>query len=190
MNAAKQAAWLCVALLALAFSGWYFASSSLVIKLDDQTLSTTPDTIISQLTVQQFDANGQLSHYLQTPLLRHIPLDNTHLLTEPRIIIAQPNQPAWEINAKNATALKGGEQITFHHDVIIHQKQDEHRAESTFTTEELTYFPKKQLATTPKDITFVQDGNVVQSTGMKAHLAQNRIQLLSNARGTYVPKHG
>ena len=190
MNAAKQAAWLFITLLALAVSGWYFASSSIVIKLDDQTLSNTPDTLISHLTVQQFDANGQLSHYLQTPLLRHIPLNNTHQLTTPHIIIAQPNQPAWEIHAQNAIALHGGEQITFNHDVIIHQKQDVHRQESTFTTEELIYFPKDKLATSTKDITFVQAQNVVKSTGMKAWLAENRIQLLSNARGTYVPTHG
>ena len=190
MNAAKQAAWLLIALLALAGSGWYFASSTPVIKLDDQTLSTTPDTIISQLTVQQFDVKGQLSHYLQTPLLRHIPLDDTHLLDTPHIIIAQPNQPVWEIHARKAVALRGGEKITFKNDVIIHQKKDEHREETTLNTEELIYFPKKKLATTQKEITIVQAKNTVRSTGMKAWLAENRVKLLNNARGTYVPNHG
>lgn len=190
MNAAKQAAWLFIALLMLAISGWYFASSSTVFKLDNQTLSTSPDTIIKHLTVQQFDANGQLSHYLKTPLLRHIPLENTHQLKTPHILIAQPNQPAWEIHAKSATAIHGGEQITFNNNVIVHQKQDKNRETSTFKTELLTYFPKKQLATTPKEMTFEQAGNVVHSTGMNAYLAQNRIQLLNNARGTYAPNHG
>ncbi len=190
MNAAKQAAWLFIALLALAVSGWYFASATAVIKLDNQTLSTSPDTIIKHLTVQQFNANGTLRHSLKTPLLRHIPFDNTHQLTTPYIIIFQPNQPAWEINAKTATALHGGEQITFNNHVVVHQKQDANRQASTFKTEELTYFPKQQLATTPKEITFEQAGNVVHSTGMKAYLAQNHIQLLNNASGTYAPNHG
>lgn len=190
MNAARQAAWLFITLLALAISGWYFASSSVIFKMDVQALSTTPDTEISQLTVQQFDVNGQMSHYLQTPLLRHIALNNTHQLTTPHIIIAQPNQPNWEIHAQNATALHGGEQITFNENVIIHQKQDAHRQASTFTTEELVYFPKDKLATSTKEITFAQAQNVVRSTGMKAYLADNHIQLLSNARGTYAPNHG
>lgn len=190
MNAAKQAAWLFVALLTLSVSSWYFASSTYLIKLDNETLSTSPDTIIKHLTVQQFDAHGQLSHYLKTPLLQHIPLDNTHQLATPHIIITQPNQPAWEIHAKSATALYGGEQITFNNHVIVHQKQEESRPESTFKTEELTYFPKKQLATTRREMTFEQAGNVVHSTGMNAYLAQNRIQLLNNARGTYAPNHG
>lgn len=190
MNAAKQAAWLFITLLALAGSGWYFASSKIVIKLDNQTLSTTPDTIIQHLTVQQFDAKGQLSHYLQTPLMHHIPLDNTHLLKTPHIIIAQPNKPSWEINAREATALQGGQQITFKHHVIIHQGKNEHLEATTLSTEELTYFPKTQQALTEKEITIVQNKNSVHSTGMKAYLAENRVQLLNNARGTYVPNHG
>lgn len=190
MNATKQAEWLFLALLALAGSGWYFASSSRVIKLDDQTLSTTPDTIISELTVQQFDAQGQLSQYLQTPLMRHIPQDNTHQLETPHIIITQPNQPAWDIHAQKATALHGGQQITFNHEVIIHQKKNKNREETTLTTEELTYFPKNQLATTTQEITILQAKNTVRSTGMNAWLADNRVQLLNNARGTYAPNHG
>jgi len=190
MNAAKQATWLFITILALAGSGWYFASSTPVIKLDDQTLSTTPDTIIRELTVQQFDAKGQLSHYLQTPLMHHVPMDDTHQLDTPHIIIAQPNQPSWEINAREAIALKGGHHITFKKNVTIHQKKDEHREETTLTTEELTYFPKTQLAITEKNITMMQAKNTVRSTGMKAWLADNRVQLLSNARGTYAPNHG
>ena len=190
MNAAKQAVWLFLAILALAGSGWYFASSSPVVKLDDQTLSTTPDTIIKQLTIQQFDAKGQLSHYLQTPLMRHVPLENTHQLDTPNIIISQPNQPSWEINARQAIALNGGQQITFKNDVTIHQKKDAHREETTLSTEELTYFPKSQLATTEKNILILQAKNSVRSTGMNAWLAENRVQLLSNARGTYAPNRG
>ena len=190
MNAVRQAAWLFIALVALSCSGWYFARSSLVIKLDDETLSTTPDAIINQLTVQQFNDQGELSHYLHTPLMTHTPLENAHQLTTPHIIISQPNQPAWDIHAKEARALHNGQQITFNHHVVIHQKQDEHRQETTFTTEELTYLPKEKLATTPKEITLVQAKNVVRSKGMKAYLADNHVQLLSNARGTYAPNDG
>lgn len=190
MNAAKQAGWAFITLIMMACSGWYFASSSSIATLDDQTLSTTPDTIVSQLTVQQFDANGELSHYLHTPNMRHIPLNNTNQLATPHIIIHQKNQPAWEIDANEATALHGGLQITFNTNVIIHQQKDQHTQESTLKTEELTYYPKEQLATTLKDVTFVQAGNKVQSTGMNAYLAESRVQLLSNTRGTYAAAHG
>jgi lipopolysaccharide export system protein LptC len=189
LNAAKQAAWLCVMLISLACSGWYFASSKPVRKLDEHTLSTTVDTIVTNLTVHQFDKNGRLASYLKTPLMRHIPVNNTHWLTTPHIIIAQENQPSWEIHAQQATALHGGQQITFNKKVVIHQDKDEHTLESTLKTEALTYFPKDKLATTSLDVTYERPGTIVQSTGMKAYLAEKRV-LLSQARSTYVPNRG
>ncbi len=189
-NAAKQALWLCLVLLALCSSGWYFANSPPVIKLDNQTLSATPDTIIHHLTVKQFDSKGQLSHYLKTPLLRHIPLDNVHQLTTPNIMISRKAQSPWKIDAKFATAIHGGKQIKFTDHVIIHQQPDGAGKEATLETDELIYFPKTQLATTTKHVTIIQAGNRVESVGMNAYLAENRVQLLSNARGYYAPAHG
>lgn len=190
MNAAKQAAWLFVALVSLACSSWYYASSKPVKKLDEHTLSTTADMIITHLTVHQFDVDGRLVNYLKTPLLHHIPLHNTHWLKTPHIVISQPDQPAWDIHAQQATALNGGQQITFNKDVVIHQAKDDHTQESTLKTEEMTYFPKDKLATTLLDVTYERPGNIVQSTGMKAYLAEKRVLLLGQARGTYAPNRG
>lgn len=190
MNAAKQAAWLFIALLSLGCSGWYYASSKPIRHLDDQTLSKTADMVINNLTVQQFDTDGRLVNYLKTPLMHHIPLNNTHWLKTPHIVIAQPDQPAWEISAQQAIALHGGQQITFNKNVVIHQKNDEHTQESTLKTEEMTYFPKDKLATTLLDVTYERPGNIVQSTGMKAYLAEKRVLLLGQARSTYAPNRG
>lgn len=190
MNAIKQSTWMFLTLIALACSGWYFSGEKVITKLDEQTLSTTPDTIITQLTLRQYNVKGSVSHYLQTPSMHHVPLNNTHHITTPHIIVVQENQPPWEIHAKEATAIQGGQQISFNKNVIIHQKQDEHTQESTLETEEMIYFPHKQLATTAKRVTFTQAGNVVTSTGMKAYLAENRVQLLSNAQATYESNHG
>ncbi|WP_412754066.1 LPS export ABC transporter periplasmic protein LptC [Legionella londiniensis] len=189
MNAAKQAAWLFAALISLACCGWYFASSSHIAQLDEHTLSTTPDTIVNQLTLKQFDANGRLINSLNTPLLKHIPANNTHWFMKPRILITQATDEApWEINALEATSLFGGEQITFNKNVIIHQRSGKH-PESTIKTEEMIYYPQKKLAVTEQEVTFFQPGNIVKSLGMKAYLDKKQVQL-SRARGIYDPKQG
>ncbi len=190
MMATKQAAWLFAALICMACSGWYFASPTVVNKLDARTLSTTADMVIYNLTVHQFDTNGRLVHYLMTPLMRHVPENNTHWLKSPHIVVTQLDQPAWDIRAQQATALYGGQQITFNRNVIAHQPSDEHTQESTFKTEAITYFPKDKLATTLLAVTYERPGNLVQATGMKAYLAEKRVQLLSQARGTYEVQHG
>lgn len=190
MNATKQAIWLFVALASLACSGWYFASSTPLNTLDEHTLSTTADVTVHDLTIHQYDSNGQLSHYLHTPLMRHIPENNTHWFKTPHIIIAQQNQAPWEIHAQQATAINGGQQISFDKHVVVRQKKDGHSEESTFKTEQITYYPKDKLAMTLLDVIYEQPGTTVRSTGMKAYLADKRIQLLSQARGSYVPKQG
>ncbi|KTC65727.1 Uncharacterized protein YrbK clustered with lipopolysaccharide transporters (plasmid) [Legionella adelaidensis] len=191
MNAgSKQAVWIFIALIALACSGWYFASSPIQITLDNQTLANTIDSTATHLTVKQFNAEGKLASLLQTPQMDHIPNENTHLLAAPFIKINQINKPAWEVQSKQAISKEGGQLITFEKDVIIHQKSAEQTAESTLKTELLFYQPKTKLAWTHAKVFFEQMGNIVESKGMKAYLEEKHIQLLSEARATYVPKQG
>ncbi|MDP3704548.1 MAG: LPS export ABC transporter periplasmic protein LptC [Legionellaceae bacterium] len=192
MSLTKHTGWIITAILSVASSVWYFthAPHSIKITLDEQTLSTAIDTIVTELSVQQFDVEGRLIHSLQTPLMQHIPKNNTHLLTTPHIVVKESNQAPWEIRSETATALYGGKQITFNNNVIVHQKKYKQTEETTLTTDEITYFPKNKLATTSKEVTLKQANNQMQSTGMKAYLAENRVQLLGNARGHYEPQHG
>ena len=190
MIAAKQITWLFIALIGIACSGWLFTGSRVGIKLDEHTLSTTVDLSIYNLTVHQFDTNGRLINFLHTPFMHHVPKSNTHWLKNPHIIVSQENQPTVDISAQQATALNGGQQITFNNHVIIHQDKDEHTQESTLTSESITYFPKDKLATTLVDITYERAGHTIQALGMKANLAEKRIKLLSQARGTYDPSRG
>lgn len=189
-SGSKQAVWLFVALVCLAASGWYFASTPKKIdQMDDETLSTTADAIITNLTVQRFDLQGHLINSLKTPLLHHIPRHNQHWFKNPSILVTQEAQAPWEIHAEQATSLQGGEQITFSHQVIIEQKE-KNSVKNTFLTEELTYFPKTKFAITDKEITFKQPGSIVHSLGMEAWLSEKRVKLLNQARGKYDPKQG
>lgn len=188
MNATKQAAWLFSAIIALACSGMYFASSKPVKRLDESILSKTADIVVSNLTVRRFDETGTLINHLQTSMMQHIPENNTHLLTAPRLSLAQTNQPSWEISADMATGLNGGEQITFVQNVIIHQGKNKKGQESTIKTEILDYFSKSKIASTKAPVSFEQPGSIVHSKGMTAYLDDKRVQL-SQARATFEPKH-
>ena len=190
MNTTKYGFWLLGLLLSLVGLGWYLAKPQIIPRLDEETLSKTSDITIQNLIVQQFDVQGQRIHFIETPLLQHKPLNNTHFLQTPHVIVKQRNQPVWEINAKEATALNGGQQITFNKQVIIHQRNDSKTPETTLKTEELTYFPQNQFATTEKHIIVTQAENIIQSIGMQAYLAENRVKLLNNARGTYATNRG
>lgn len=190
MNAVQQAVWLFFTLIILACSGWYFTNLNTVAKLDNETLSTTIDTTVSQLTVRQFNTEGLLINLLTTPMMHHIPKGDVHLLETPHIIIAQENQPYWDIRSQKATSFEGGQRITFIKDVVVHQNPGDKTQESTLKTEEVTYYPKENKATTELFVTFEQPGNFIQSTGMNAYLDEKRVELLHQARGRYAPEKG
>lgn len=190
MNAAKQALWLLLTLMILAGSGWYLNHSKKIATLDNDALSTTIDTTVTQLTVRQFNSEGMLINLLTTPLMEHIPKDDIHLLKTPHIVIKQDDQPAWEINSIKAKSFDGGTRITFIEQVVVHQNPGDKTQESTLKTEEVTYFPKEKRATTNLFVTFEQPGNIIQSTGMNAYLDEKRVELLHKARGSYVPAKG
>jgi lipopolysaccharide export system protein LptC len=189
MNAAKQTFWLFLTLLLLTSSSWYYSHLKPLVKLDNETLSTTVDTTITQLTVRQFNETGQLANVLTTPLMEHIPKENIQLLQTPRIVIKQNDQPSWEICSRKARSFDGGKQITFLKKVVVHQKPGQNTQESTLRTEEVTYFPKEKRASTDLFVTFEQPGNIVESTGMNAYLDEKRVELLHGAKGSYAPNN-
>ncbi len=190
MNAVKQTIWLLFTLIILTVSGWYYVNMESITKLDGDTLSSTVDTTVSQLTVRQFNSEGLLTNLLTAPLMQHIPKGNIHLFQTPHIVIAQEDQPAWEIRSKKAKSLNGGQKIIFSKQVIVHQNPGSKTQESTLKTEEVTYFPKEKKATTDLFVTFEQPGNIVESTGMNAYLDEKRVELLHQARGSYAPAKG
>jgi lipopolysaccharide export system protein LptC len=189
MNIIKQSTWLLLSFFLLLVSGWYYSHMKPIMKLDNETLSTTIDTTVTQLTVKQFNESGGLANLLITPLMEHIPKDNIHLLQTPHIVIEQIDQPAWEIRSLKAKSFEGGQRITFIEKVEVHQKAGKTNQESTLKTEEVTYYPKEKKATTNLFVTFEQPGNLVESTGMNAYLDEKRVELLHGAKGSYAPSN-
>lgn len=190
MNATKQAGWLFLTMISLACLGGYFASSTLITQLDEQTLAKTPNYIVKDLSVRQFNSQGKLINHLMAPEMISIPENNTHWLKSPHIISKQDDQEPWEIFSKKAHSINRGEQITFIKHVIIHQEKSNHNEESTFKTEKLIYFPKNKYATTNQAISFEQPGSIVHSVGMQANLETKHVKLLNKAEATFEPNHG
>lgn len=187
MNNPKQAIGLLFTLFILIASGWYYTKAKPMIRLNNDTLASTVDTTISQLSIKQFDADGLLINSLSTPLMQHIPKGNIHLIQTPHIVINEKDQPAWDITSLKAKSFDGGKRITFIQKVVIHQNSGSKTPESTLKTEEVTYYPKEKKATTDLFVTFEQPGTTIKSQGMNAYLDEKRVELLHAAKGSYVP---
>jgi lipopolysaccharide export system protein LptC len=188
MNTIKQTMLLLFTLVIAVYAGnWYFSNVKIRVHLDNDALSDTIDTTITQLTVKQYSAEGQLVNQLFSPLMEHIPKGDVHWFQTPHIVITKENEPPWDIQSLQARSIDGGKSITFMKHVRVHQNADKKTAESTLKTEEITYYPEIKKATTKLFVTFEQAGNVMQSTGMNAWLDTQRVELLHRAKGRYDP---
>lgn len=187
MKATKRALFFFIGLLTLGFSGWFFASNTPTYKLDENTLLNTPDMIIEQMTLREYDQNGTLANFASSPKILHIQAQNQHQIMSPHIIVHQNNDTPWDIQAKHAISLENGNEITFYEHVRINQRSNAAHGESHLETSEITYYPKKKLAITSKKVKFHQPPTTVEAIGLRADLLENRIQLLQAARGTHEP---
>ena len=189
MNAAKQVTWFFLTLIILVGSGWYYSKSARI-HLDRDALANSIESTVSHLKVRQFNTEGTLTNLLTTPKMQHIQSGDIYLLHSPHILVSQEEQPPWNIHSESARSFDGGKRITFTGNVVVHQKRGDTSQESTLKTEEVTYFPKEKKASTDLLVTYQQPGNIIQSTGMNAYLDEKRVELLHQARGSYVPAHG
>jgi lipopolysaccharide export system protein LptC len=190
MKGASQALWLFLLILGLSISGWYFASTPIQIRLDKTTLDNSIDAEATHLTVKQYNEEGLLVNYLYSPHMQHIPNKNTHILTQPDIQVHQKNKPSWSLTSQKATSVGGGEETTFENQVLIHQDEYEKNQARTIKTDLLHYLSKTKYVWTNAPVIFEQGPNIMRSRGMKAFLDNKSLQLLSEARATYVPNAG
>ena len=188
MSTLKNISLVCCSIVAIASLGWQLMhdTHANTYEMDIKALAKTPDALIYNLRYQQYDTAGQLIHFLESPLIQHIPKRNLHILTTPHIIVMEPGKEPWIIDADSATSIDGGKQIDFNQHVLISQNKQDTNYGTRLSTQALTYFPEQKRAKTTAEITITQAGNQLQSKGMIADLNENRIRLLSNARGHYV----
>lgn len=184
----KSALSLSFSLILLAFLSYYFAQTPQINILDERALSKLPDAIATNLTLMQFDTQGRLSNKLTTPRLTHFPKNDTHWFTMPKIQVQKENNMRWDISANRAKAIHGFKKITFMYNVLINQSDSKNPQPTTFKTEKLFYFPERQFAVSHAPVLFEQAGSQLTSTGMKAWLGKERIQLLSKTHAIYQPQ--
>lgn len=190
MNQLTRFASTILIVMIVVYCGWYLSNRDDVTTLNQEELSTTVDATATRLSVKQFDATGTLVNQLSSPEMQHIPKGNIHWFKNPKIIVVQDEKPAWNISARRAKSIEGGQRIVFMKQVVVHQNAGADTPESTLKTERITYYPDRKKAMTKALVTFEQPGNSMQSMGMNAYLAEKRVELLHRAKGIYDPKKG
>lgn len=141
---------------------------------------------------RQFDEQGQLRYVLVTEEVNHYQYhanrasDRDYTWVEnPDITLLDPEQPPWYLTAERGRSNPGDDSLTLIEQVRLWQEAERGLVE--MTTPEITLWPERQFAKTYKPVKMRAPGGNQEAVGLEADLGEDRIQLLSEVRGTYAP---
>lgn len=146
-----------------------------------------PDAFMENVTVTIFNKQGKPNLKMVTPKMVHYVENDATQITSPQLTLYRQSPQPWYISSQYAKATHGIEQIDFWNDVVIQHAGELNKTATVIKTPSLTVYPNKQVAKTIDLITLIQPNITVQAKGMYADLITGKINLLSQARGEYVP---
>lgn len=149
--------------------------------------TSLPDAYMEGVTSIVMNKQGKPRMILATPKLTHYAENDTTDLVAPQLTMYRNSPQPWYITSDHAKATQGTETVDFWDNVNIHHSADNKNPATLIKTTTLTVHPNKQVAETKDDITMVQPSTIVKATGMYADMNTGNINLLSAARGEYVP---
>ena len=185
--------WLVVAVLVVIFVTMKYTSNQDTATTKQESVKVFPHTFITDVEVRHYDQGGQLHYQMNTPLIRSFQPqakasaeDYSLFQTPVFVLVNDPKKPGWLVTSQEGRLDSNNEWFTLSKEVVARQTSEKH-GETIITTSDLRLNTRKQFAETGKAVTMRAAKSQITGTGMHADMKSDRIQLLSNVKGTYEP---
>ena len=185
--------WLVVAVLVIVFATVKYTSTEDTANTQPAAIKVFPHTFITDVDVRHYDQAGLLHYQMNTPLIRSFQPkgkasteDYSLFQTPVFILVNDPKKPGWLVTSQEGRLDSNNEWFTLSKDVVARQTSEKH-GETTITTSDLRLNTREQFADTSKAVTMRAAKSQITGVGMRADMKSDRIQLLSNVKGTYAP---
>lgn len=185
--------WLVVILLVAVFVTMKYTSTQDAATTQQEAVKVFPHTFITDVEVRHYDQEGQLHYQMNTPLIRSFQPqakasaeDYSLFQTPVFVLVNDPKKPGWFVTSQEGRLDSNNEWFTLSKEVVARQTSEKH-GETTITTSDLRLNTREQFAETGKAVTMRAAKSQITGIGMHADMKRDRIQLLSNVKGTYAP---
>ena len=148
-------------------------------------LDHQPDAFMHNVSYSQYDYQGLLHSYLNTPLIIHYPREDSSYFDHPYYLIYTDKRVPWTAVANQGKSQRGVHQVYLWDHVKIHESQQPAEPETTIVTRTLTIFPNLFFAKTDKNVIITRPNSTMQATGMTVDLKKGIVHLLSHSIGIY-----
>lgn len=169
------------------------AGSTLLLRQLDEEAAAPADPILpdigyylSQTQLTGTGDDGQPLYRLRADEIRQRPSDGRVMLTRVAVDYDPAEDLPWTLNADNGEVLDDGRMITLSGDVVAATRAEDGPV-ATIRTDYLEFEPATDIASTDRRVTVDYAGNTVRALGLRALLREDRLELLAEVQGHYVP---
>lgn len=148
--------------------------------------SARPDYVLHDFELVALDREGQEAFLMRAPQLARSPDDKTMSITTPLFLIPDKEGKHWQVRSKTGWVSADNSEVRLRGKVKATSPPGDSRP-SVMKTEQLNVFPDRNTASSAVLVTVTQPGFTMRGTGMRADLADKRIQLLSKVSTRYDP---
>jgi lipopolysaccharide export system protein LptC len=175
-----------VLLVAAVITGWSAWRQRAATKAP-AAASVRPDYVLHDFELVALNREGKEAFLLRAPRLARDPDDKTMSIATPLFLIPDKQGQRWQVRSKTGWVAADNSEVRLRGKVEATSPPGDARP-STMKTEQLNVFPDKNTASSAVLVTVTQPGFTMHGTGMRADLADNRIELLSKVNTRYDPK--
>lgn len=130
--------------------------------------------------------NGEVLYRVKTDQATEQLADGSVALDKVRIIYTAEEAVPWNLSANNGRIPPDGKMLELLGDVVAVTREDGGQP-ATIRTEFLQLEPDNYVAYTDRKVTIDYADSRLFAVGMRAYLKEDRLQLLSNVNGKFVP---
>jgi len=142
------------------------------------------DFFIRDARITRWNLQGEVAQTLASPLIRHYPDAGEMHLNAPRARIPGEQGNDIHIQAREGRMPDSQERIILAGDVLLHDNPPSGRV-TEMQTEQLTLYPPRDYAHTDQPVRVTQGPDHTESRGMEVYFDEQRVELLSEVKGTY-----
>ena len=168
-------------------SAWLLNRLSETGSTEQPVLRHDPDNYMHDLTTLTMNQDGSAKNKLYADYMAHYPDDNTIELINPRLDIFRSDKPPTTITAEKGWVTEDNEVILLSGEARLIQLDAEGVRELEIITSDVRVLMDQEYAETDKPATIFVKTTTIKSTGMKAYLDENRLELLNNVYTKILP---
>ena len=177
-----------VAMIALA-AGSFWTVSQLELDLFAPTSEDrhTPDFYMENFVTVKMDESGAVQRRVEAEYMAHFPDTDTHEFQDPYMVMYREDGPPWHVRSERGWLSSSGDVMLLLGQVHIWRNNVDGDKQVDVKTEDLRVLPEREYGETDKPVLITTATTQTRGIGMKAHLAESRLELLSNVRTRHEP---